>query len=208
MRLTSRCPDSGRIGRAHRRPRRLGQYRHEMRPERNCCPSVAPTRREGASPLVRALVVASRPVRRILSEAPRDASGRPSLWADGYPLALAAYPGVPAGGSPSPCLALLPVGFAKPSGSPRTLVRSYRTVSPLPVRLSPPSAVCSLWHCPAGHPDWALPSTVPCGVRTFLAPAGAGARPPGRLATAPIFSRRPGRTGRDCSSALPSTLSA
>ena len=35
---------------------------------------------------------------------------------------------------------------------------------------SPPSAVCSLWHFPAGHPDWALPSTLPCGVRTFLGP--------------------------------------
>jgi len=34
----------------------------------------------------------------------------------------------------------------------------------------PPSAVCSLLHCPAGRPDWVLPSTVPCGVRTFLEP--------------------------------------
>jgi hypothetical protein len=33
-----------------------------------------------------------------------------------------------------------------------------------------PSAVCSLWHFPAGHPDWALPSTLPYGVRTFLGP--------------------------------------
>jgi hypothetical protein len=33
-----------------------------------------------------------------------------------------------------------------------------------------PSAVCSLLRCPAGHPDWGLPSTVPCGVRTFLEP--------------------------------------
>src|SRR5436190_14486993 len=32
-----------------------------------------------------------------------------------------------------PCLALLRVGVAEPPGSPRTLVRSYRTVSPLPV---------------------------------------------------------------------------
>ncbi len=39
-----------------------------------------------------------------------------------------------AGGPPSPCSALLPVGFAEPPGSPRVLVRSYRTVSPLPVR--------------------------------------------------------------------------
>ncbi len=36
--------------------------------------------------------------------------------------------------------------------------------------VSPSSAVCSLWHFPAGHPDWALPSTLPCGVRTFLGP--------------------------------------
>jgi len=31
-------------------------------------------------------------------------------------------------------LALLRVGFTEPTGSPRPLVRSYRTVSPLPVR--------------------------------------------------------------------------
>ena len=30
------------------------------------------------------------------------------------------------------------------------------------------AAVCSLWHCPAGHPGWALPTTLPCGARTFL----------------------------------------
>jgi len=33
----------------------------------------------------------------------------------------------------APCVALLRVGVAEPYGSPRTLVRSYRTVSPLPV---------------------------------------------------------------------------
>ena len=50
-------------------------------------------------------------------------------------------------------------------------VRSYRTLSPLPVRdsrVAAPSAVCSLWHFPAGFPGWALPTAVPCGVRTFL----------------------------------------
>ncbi len=36
-------------------------------------------------------------------------------------------------GHPFPHLALLRVGFAEPPGSPRALVRSYRTVSPLPV---------------------------------------------------------------------------
>ncbi len=34
--------------------------------------------------------------------------------------------------SPSSCLVLLPVGFTEPNRSPDSLVRSYRTVSPLP----------------------------------------------------------------------------
>ena len=35
-----------------------------------------------------------------------------------------------------------------------------------------PEAVCFLWHYPAGHPGSALPTTLPCGARTFLgAPA-------------------------------------
>ena len=29
-------------------------------------------------------------------------------------------------------------------------------------------AVCSLWHFPAGHPGWALPTTLLYGARTFL----------------------------------------
>jgi hypothetical protein len=39
-------------------------------------------------------------------------------------------------------------------------------------------AVCFLWHCPAGHPGSALPTTLPCGARTFLA-THCAARPPG-----------------------------
>jgi len=65
-------------------------------------------------------------------------------------------------------LALLPVGFAKPPPSPGALVRSYRTVSPLPHPHKVGPAVCFLWHFPSGHPAWVLPSTVLCGVRTFL----------------------------------------
>ena len=45
--------------------------------------------------------------------------------------ARAAYLGL-MGGQPSPCLALLPVGFTEPTRSPGTLVVSYTTVSPLP----------------------------------------------------------------------------
>ena len=44
-----------------------------------------------------------------------------------------------------------------------------------------PLAVCSLWHCPAGHPGSPLTTTLPCGARTFLgdgvSPADATARP-------------------------------
>src|SRR6185437_12275674 len=35
-------------------------------------------------------------------------------------------------------------------------------------RRAAPSAVCSLWHFPAGHPDWPLASTLPFGAPTFL----------------------------------------
>ena len=42
---------------------------------------------------------------------------------------------------------------------------------------SPPSAVCSLWHFPAGHPDWPLASTLPCGAPTFLDPVPRHASP-------------------------------
>ena len=47
---------------------------------------------------------------------------------------------------------LLQVGFTEPAPSPGLLVRSYRTVSPLPAAPDPktlrPLAVCSLLHFP------------------------------------------------------------
>ena len=46
-------------------------------------------------------------------------------------------------------------------------VRSYRTISPLPVPVGT-SAVYFLRHFPAGHPGWPLATTVPCPARTFL----------------------------------------
>jgi hypothetical protein len=47
-----------------------------------------------------------------------------------------------------------------------------------------PAAVCFLWHFPAGHPGSALPTTLPCGARTFLGDPGKPepTRPPGQLA--------------------------
>ena len=68
-------------------------------------------------------------------------------------------------------LSLAPGGVYQPPRLPGALVVSYTTVSPLPVLSGQePSAVCSLWHFPSGHPAWVLPSTLPCGVRTFLKP--------------------------------------
>ena len=85
-------------------------------------------------------------------------------------------------------LILLQVGFTEPSQSPGMLVVSYTAVSPLPPCDEMPGtspteseAVCSLWHCPAGHPGWALPTTVLCGVRTFLDDVAASPRSPDRL---------------------------
>ena len=62
-------------------------------------------------------------------------------------------------------LTLLRVGFTKLMQSPAPLVVSYTTVSPLP-RL--PLAVCFLWHFPADHSGWVLPTTLLYEVRTVL----------------------------------------
>jgi hypothetical protein len=42
-------------------------------------------------------------------------------------------------------------------------------------------AVCFLWHCPAGYPGWVLPTTLLCGVRTFLGDVCTSPRSPNRL---------------------------
>lgn len=59
------------------------------------------------------------------------------------------------------------MGFAEPHRSPGVLVVSYTTVSPLP-GLATSRAVCFLWHWPADYSEWALPTILPCGARTFL----------------------------------------
>src|SRR6187402_2045881 len=92
-----------------------------------------------------------------------------------YPETRASNPQTPPQTRGRVLLILLQVGFTEPSQSPGMLVVSYTAVSPLPpcdemTGTSPTEseAVCSLWHCPAGHPGWALPTTMLCGVRTFL----------------------------------------
>ena len=53
-----------------------------------------------------------------------------------------------------------------------------------------PEAVCFLWHYPAGHPGSVLPTTLPCGARTFLTGPRGPARPPGRLTRNVRIQRR------------------
>jgi hypothetical protein len=82
---------------------------------------------------------ASWPVSRILFRIMRR---RPSIWTHRHRVPQAAYPQARASSPPTPArphrgavfLALLRVGFAEPFRSPGMLVRSYRTVSPLPPR--------------------------------------------------------------------------
>jgi hypothetical protein len=78
----------------------------------------------------RRVVTVSRPVGGVLYVARRRRGGHPSLRPT-WGLRLRGG----AGRASVPCSALLRVGFAEPPGSPRALVRSCRTVSPLPVPL-------------------------------------------------------------------------
>jgi len=62
------------------------------------------------------------------------------------------------------------MGFTVPHTVTGGAVRSYRTLSPLPVPLRA-RAVYSLLHFPSRHRASPLASMLPVGVRTFLRPA-------------------------------------
>ena len=114
----------------------------------------------------------SRPVSRILYPDFPPGGGRPSGTAVTGGLERPTRASSAAGHSIGSYLALLREGFTKPAPSPGPLVGSYPTFSP-----SPAAALSSesnsgrfpfLRHFPSGLPAWALPSSLPCGVRTFL----------------------------------------
>src|SRR5690606_14673331 len=118
----------------------------------------------------------------------------PSLWDRRRRRPRAAYlvlGGPPTGGTRGSrhrtCLALLRTGFTWPPTSPPAPVRSYRTLSPLPVppdiasqRRRRPLAVCSLLHLPRVAAPGRYPAS--CPVESGLSsPARGPARSPGRL---------------------------
>ena len=108
-----------------------------------------------------------RPVRRVLSGG--EAPWTVIYLGDTLPCRSSGLPGDSAGRVNIPCLTLLRARFTERIASPRPLVVSYTTVSPLPGRAP---AVCSLWHCLADHSGWELPTALPYGARTFLGACG------------------------------------
>jgi hypothetical protein len=157
---------------------------------------MTPVRRFRRSTTIRDVdnvVVTSRPVRRILY---RVAPVMAIPLGRRLPAGSCGLPEGLTGGPPFPLLGLAPGGVCRAAGvtpSAGALLphRFTLTCAALhPGVGEPPSAVCSLWHFPAGHPDWALPSALPCGVRTFLGrvTSRARTRPSGRLATSAIVA--------------------
>ena len=145
--------------------------------------------RQQVAPFGASHTKASPPVSRILS-------GTVIHLGHTSPCGSCGLPGTRSAGSRRPCLALLRVGFAEPTRLPGSLVGSYPTVSPLPVPPKSPSPVCSLLHFPSGCPAWELPSTLPCGVRTFLG-----------LSTATVRRTRKMKSiGGPCVADLPTSL--
>ena len=64
-----------------------------------------------------------------------------------------------------PLLGLAPGGVCRAAPVARragALLPHRFTLACAARRTGRPSAVCSLWHFPAGHPDWRLASTLPC----------------------------------------------
>jgi len=80
-------------------------------------------------------------------------------------------------------------GWGLPSR--RSHLRRWWSLTPPfhPYPRTDPGAVCFLWHYPAGHPGSALPTTLPCGARTFLdAPCCPGSAAAARPARPPLPS--------------------
>ena len=87
--------------------------------------------------------------------------------------------------APRPLFGLAPGGVCLATPVTSGPVRSYRTLSPLPVLPKEPSAVFSLLHFPSPCDARALPGTLPFGARTFLQQTPEGAHQRSLLARFP-----------------------
>ena len=75
------------------------------------------------------------------------------------------------GAGDTPLFGLAPGGVCPATGVATGAVRSYRTISPLPLASEARTrAVYFLWHFPWARAPQALPGTLPFGARTFLPP--------------------------------------
>ena len=104
----------------------------------------------------------------------RHRERRPSIYKRRCRRPPAAYPGTRAG-SPRTCPVWPCSGWGLPSlpghpGSWWSLTPPFHPYPPHPAQTQGVRAVCFLWHWPAGYPEWVLPTTLPCGARTFLEP--------------------------------------
>jgi hypothetical protein len=109
------------------------------------------------------------------------------------PTASSSLPGTQtARAAPRPLFGLAPDGVCRATSVTSGPVRSYRTLSPLPVPLARPSAVCFLWHFPSSLDARVLPGTLPFGARTFLQQP----KLPAILTRHAPPDRTPPRTGR------------
>jgi hypothetical protein len=86
------------------------------------------------------------------------------------PRTSSSLPGNTAGRGIVPLFGLAPSGVYPAAAVTDCAVRSYRTLSPLPVpsRSSRPSAVSFLRHFPSTHVAQTLSGALPYGARTFL----------------------------------------
>ena len=151
----------------------------------------------------------SRSVSRILCPPPRRRAAiihlrplLPGAWCD-LPGSSGEQPSnASAGATRAPSLDLAPGGVYRATpvawGAGGLLHHRF-TLTSAPIART--GAVCFLWHCPAGRPGWVLPTTLLCGVRTFLSapslPCGGRpaiarpTRPPSRLSRCRTRSTMP-----------------
>jgi len=167
-RRTRRWRHLGRTGPngIHRMVRRLSP---ELKRQQRCVPVTLGEHRQDKSPARSRIdhemaVTTSEPACR------RDSVHRAVAGAGWVVIHLSGLPG-DIGRASRPTFDLAPGGVYRAAqvalGAGALLPHRFTLTSATTFRTMP-SAVCFLWHFPAGHPDWPLASTQPFGVPTFL----------------------------------------